>query len=109
MTLTERAAEVVRDVVGRSLEAPTGLRVRVSLGGCAGVVYRLGLERAPAEGDHVIDLGTAKVFVDAESQPLIDGTTIDFIEDEGAPGFVFDNPNAVGRCSCGRGAGEATC
>ncbi|CCG07750.1 HesB/IscA family protein [Pararhodospirillum photometricum] len=109
MSLSDRAADAVRAVVGRCADHPAGLRVRVSLGGCAGIVYRLGLERAAADGDHVIDLGSAKLFIDPESQPLIDGTTLDFVEEDGVPGFVFDNPKAAGLCSCG-GSGDApTC
>ncbi|WP_413205265.1 HesB/IscA family protein [Rhodospirillum sp. A1_3_36] len=103
MNVTESAAAAVRKVVSGSAEKAEGLRIMVQSGGCAGVVYRMGLEAAPKDGDHVINIGEdVKVFVDADSQPLLNGTVLDFKESVGGAGFVFENPNATESCSCGK-------
>jgi len=43
-----------------------------------------------------------RVFLDPESQPLLTGMTIGFVESLEGSGFTFDNPNAGARCGCGK-------
>ena len=40
-------------------------------------------------------------FIDASSVLYLIGTTMDWVEDDFAAGFVFNNPNAKGSCGCG--------
>lgn len=104
LSLTDAAHAAIRHAVART-EAARGLRIVVAAGGCAGLQYRLGLAGGAEEGDTVTTLGDLSVFVDPDSAPLLSGTTVDFVEDDRGAGFVFDNPNAAGRCSCARPAG----
>lgn len=99
--LTEKAVDAVRGVLAAQTETVAGLRVLVKSGGCAGNEYALGLEAAPADDDEVLAYGDVKVFVDPVSLPLLDGVTVDFVEDITGVGFRFDNPNAVRTCGCG--------
>ncbi|WP_299438346.1 iron-sulfur cluster assembly accessory protein [uncultured Rhodospira sp.] len=101
LSLTDTAQSAIRRAVSRS-DAARGLRIVVAAGGCAGIQYRLGLAAGAEEGDAVTTFDDLSVFVDPESAPLLTGTTIDFVEDERGAGFVFDNPNAAGRCSCAK-------
>jgi len=98
MTLTESARDKIADLLAPLPQG--GVRVAAILGGCAGIRYALGLEKAPAPGDIVVHDGGAALFIDAESAPSLKGTVVDFVADVGGGGFTFDNPNAVGRCSC---------
>ena len=41
----------------------------------------------------------------ADGQPLLAGTTIDFVVALEGSGFTFDNPNASNSCSCGKSFG----
>ncbi|WP_264816729.1 HesB/IscA family protein [Gluconobacter kondonii] len=43
-----------------------------------------------------------KVFVDRQSSPHLEGTTVDFVVSLEQSGFSFDNPNAASKCSCGK-------
>ncbi|TIR53457.1 MAG: iron-sulfur cluster assembly accessory protein, partial [Mesorhizobium sp.] len=43
-----------------------------------------------------------KVFMDRGSQPHAAGMTVDFVTGLETSGFVFDNPNAQEKCSCGK-------
>lgn len=105
VALTDKAIDVVRQLIARSSDGATGLRVMVEQGGCAGLQYSLGLEKGPVAGDEVYDLSGVHIFVDPQSLPIVDGLRIDFIEDLEKSGFVFDNPNARGTCSCGKSFG----
>jgi iron-sulfur cluster assembly protein len=52
-------------------------------------------------GDLVFEDRGVKVYVDAESLRLIDGTTVDFVKQGLNEAFRFRNPNVKGECGCG--------
>ena len=54
-----------------------------------------------ASGDLVFEDQGVKVFVDPDSLPLIDGTTVDFVKQGLNEAFRFRNPNIKGECGCG--------
>ena len=51
--------------------------------------------------DLVFEDQGVKVFVDPESLPLINGTTVDFVKQGLNEAFRFHNPNIKGECGCG--------
>ena len=52
-------------------------------------------------GDVVFEDQGVKVFVDPESLPLVNGTTVDFVKQGLNEAFRFHNPNVKGECGCG--------
>ena len=48
-----------------------------------------------------IDTPGGTLFVDGGSILYLVGSTMDWVEDDFAAGFVFANPNAKGACGCG--------
>lgn len=102
INLTEQAGAAVRAAMERSGKTAGGLRVMVETGGCAGFKYLIGLDSEPREDDTVVEAGGVRVFLDPESQPLLTGMTIGFVESLEGSGFTFDNPNAGARCGCGK-------
>lgn len=102
VALSETARTMIRRLLDDSADGSTGLRVMVEQGGCAGLQYKLGLDSAAHEGDQVYDFEDVRVFVDPYSVPIVSGLTIDFVDGVESSGFVFDNPNASGGCSCGK-------
>lgn len=103
--LTESAVSAVRTALSRAATPMEGLRIKVEAGGCAGFKYLMGLEGTSRDGDIVIDQDGVKLFVDADSRPLVEGMTVDFVTGLEASGFVFENPNATSKCSCGKSFG----
>jgi len=78
-----------------------GLRFGVRRTGCSGWGYLAELARATAEGDAVFEQDGVRIYVDADSLPLVDGTRIDFLKAGLNEQFVFENPNVAGECGCG--------
>ncbi|PEQ11756.1 iron-sulfur cluster assembly accessory protein [Novosphingobium sp. PC22D] len=105
IVLTDSAVEAVRSAIDKAEAEPAGLRIQVEAGGCAGYKYMMGLVGQPEADDAVIASGGVSVFIDPISQPLIAGTTIDFVVALEGSGFTFENPNASSRCSCGKSFG----
>lgn len=77
------------------------LRITVSAGGCSGFQYSFELDDTQTAQDHVIEQDGARLVTDDVSFGLIDGCTVDFIEDLASAKFVIKNPNAAGSCGCG--------
>jgi iron-sulfur cluster assembly protein len=80
----------------------SGLRLGVKAGGCSGFEYTFGWEAAAKPGDLVFDgADGAKVFIDAKSLRLLDGSLLDYDTSLLSKGFVIDNPHAKSTCGCG--------
>jgi len=103
LTLTDRAADEVRQFMADEKVAPetAGLRVGVLPGGCSGFKYSLNIEDKPLDDDVVIETGGVRCFVDGFSAQYLNGVTIDFKSNFQESGFAFENPNATGGCGCG--------
>lgn len=107
--LTDNAIAAIKTALSRASEnasgetmSAEGLRIMVQTGGCAGFKYMMGLEAQSRDGDEVVLQDGVKLFIDNESQPHLAGMTVDFVTGLESSGFVFDNPNASSKCSCGK-------
>ena len=103
VTLTEIAAKKIADLRLEEGKHEWGLRVRVVGGGCSGMSYELGWEDQEAADDNVIEAHGIKVYVDPHSVQYLQGSEIDFVENNmmGA-GFAIKNPNVKSSCGCGQ-------
>lgn len=81
--------------------AALGLRFGVKRTGCSGWGYQADLAREQRAGDTVFEQDGVRIYVDADSLALVDGTQIDFIKQGLNEQFTFSNPNVAGECGCG--------
>jgi iron-sulfur cluster assembly protein len=102
IALTDNAVDAVRRILEDAENVAAGLRIAIETGGCSGYRYKLGLEAEPLDDDAILDFAGVKIFVDAESWPLLNGAEIDFVNDVERIGFVFNNPQANSHCGCGK-------
>jgi iron-sulfur cluster assembly accessory protein len=105
VTLTERAAEEIRDLLAQEAAVDGGaesLRVAVQGGGCSGFQYALGFDGPPQPGDAVAQVHGITVVVDRFSLPYLEGAGIDYVDGLMGQGFTVNNPNAVASCGCGK-------
>ena len=105
INLTDSAMNAVKTAISGAAEPVTGLRIMVETGGCAGFKYMMGIEKAPRDGDEVIEQDGVVVFIDDLSAPHLAGMKVDFVAGLESSGFVFDNPNAASKCACGKSFG----
>jgi iron-sulfur cluster assembly accessory protein len=77
------------------------VRLTITPGGCAGLVYDLRFRQATKPTDHVIKLDPLKVVIADDVLALCDGLTIDYSEDLMGGNFRFTNPFAKQTCGCG--------
>lgn len=100
ITLSPLALERARKFIAAS-PAALGLRFGVERTGCSGWGYVVDLALEEREDDTVSEQDGVRVYVDAVSRPMVDGTTIDFAQKGLNQEFVFRNPNAAAECGCG--------
>jgi iron-sulfur cluster assembly accessory protein len=101
VTLTARAAEMVKAAMEQENLQGHGIRVGVVGGGCSGFQYSMDFENQARDGDVVIDHSGVKLFIDPMSSMYLQGVTIDYVQGLQGAGFKFTNPNAKNTCGCG--------
>lgn len=101
LMLTDSATAALHRVIAMSQQPACGLRIMVEWNGCDGPKYLMGVEEEPMSGDRVVECGSVKIYVDADSHFLLRGTRIDYIDKPEECGFVFENPNLDTACRCG--------
>jgi iron-sulfur cluster assembly protein len=101
MSLTDAAAERIKEIIEDSDKPVIGVRVGIKDAGCAGQSYTLAyVNEAVAGDDHIADKGV-HVWVEPKATLFLLGTVMDFEEDILKSGFTFTNPNQTGECGCG--------
>jgi iron-sulfur cluster assembly accessory protein len=101
--ITESASRVITRQLQKQAKSGGGLRIAVKAGGCSGYSYTFAWDSAAKDSDLVFE-GTngAKVFIDPRSLKLLDGTVLDFDENNlMATSFTLKNPHAKSTCGCG--------
>ena len=101
VTLTEAAAERVREIMGKAEKPYAGLRVGVKNGGCAGQEYVLEYAEAANPLDEVVEDKGVTILVEPKAVLFLIGTVIDYDVSRLAAKFVFRNPNETDACGCG--------
>ena len=100
ITVTAKAAEKIHEYISQEAEKPEFLRVYVQGGGCSGLSYGMGFEKAAEEDDLVLEENGVKILVDSYSQDHLKGANVDYIESLMGSGFKINNPTATKSCSC---------
>ena len=101
ISVTERAAGRVRELIDGNDKALVGVRVGVKNAGCAGMAYTLDPVETPNPADDVVNEHGVNVFVDPKAVLFLLGATMDFEATKLRTGFTFKNPNEVSACGCG--------
>ena len=101
VTLTERAAERVREIMAKAEKPYAGLRVGVKNGGCAGQEYVLEYAETADPLDEVVEDKGVTILVEPKAVLFLVGSEIDYEVSKLSAKFVFHNPNETDACGCG--------
>ena len=101
MTLTDAAAERIREIMASKQGQIEGLRIGVKNGGCAGMEYTMDWAEQAEKFDEVVEDKGVKVLIDAKAVLFLLGTEMDYQVETLKSGFVFNNPNQTSACGCG--------
>lgn len=104
ITVTEKALTKLRELLAE--HGGIGISIAVISGGCSGIDYALAYE---PEGDSTkpfIEKHGMKFFYEKELEPLINGVSIDLVENSFGHGFIVTNKNHVGCAHCDGSCGR---
>ena len=101
LTLTASAEARIADLMANAPADAIGVKLSTPRRGCSGLAYSVDYVAQAKPLDERIDTPGGTLFVDGPSLLYLIGSTMDWVEDDFAAGFVFQNPNATGACGCG--------
>ena len=101
ITLSDRAAKRVKEIMAQAKEPMFGVRVGVASGGCAGMSYVMEYAKESNPNDEIIEDKGVKVSIDSAAVMYLLGTEMDYKKDNFSTSFTFNNPNETERCGCG--------
>ena len=101
VTLTDAAAERVREIMANAEKPHVALRVGVKNGGCAGQEYTFAYAEQIEPLDEVVEDKGVTILIEPKAVLFLIGSEIDYETTKLASKFVFRNPNETDACGCG--------
>ena len=101
VTLTEAAAERVREIMGKAEKPYAGLRVGVKNGGCAGQEYVIEYAETAHPLDEIVEDKGVTILIEPKAVLFLLGSEVDYEASKLSAKFVFHNPNETDACGCG--------
>jgi len=101
ITLSDNAANRIKEIMSNDQTKSVGVRVGVKSGGCAGMSYIMEYAKEINSTDEIIEDKGVKVFIDPGAIMYLLGTEMDYKKEQFSSTFVFKNPNETERCGCG--------
>ena len=101
LILTPNAEARIADLMAKAPEGAIGVKLSTPKRGCSGLAYSVDYVTDAKPFDEKIETPGGTLYVDGGSILYLVGSTMDWVEDDFAAGFVFQNPNAKGECGCG--------
>lgn len=101
ITISEAAAQRVKQLLTKREKVAMGIRVGVRSGGCSGLAYTFEYADAINPTDEVIKDKEVTILIEPKAVMYLIGTTLDYVDEKVKSGFVFINPNEKGKCGCG--------
>ena len=107
ISLSENAANKIKEIMSKAQKDSIGVRVGVKSGGCAGMSYVMEYAKEIQPHDEVIEDKGVKVFIDSGAIMYLLGTEMDYKKEKFSSSFVFKNPNETERCFTGSKGGSS--
>ena len=101
ITLSDNAANRIKEIISNDETKSVGVRVGVKSGGCAGMSYVMEYAKEINPTDEIIEQKGVKVFIDPGAIMYLLGTEMDYKKEQFSSTFIFKNPNETERCGCG--------
>ena len=93
ITLSNNAANRIKEIMSKDETKSVGVRIGVKSGGCAGMSYVMEYAKEISPSDEVIEDKGVKVYIDPGAIMYLLGTEMDYKKEQFSSNFIFKNPN----------------
>ena len=101
VSLTPAAEARIAELMVAAPGGAIGVKLSTPRRGCSGLAYSVDYVSEEAPFDEKIVTPGGTFYIDGASVLYLVGSRMDWVVDDFAAGFVFENPNAKGACGCG--------
>src|SRR3546814_11123465 len=102
VTLSAKAEARVAGLMASAPEGAIGVKLSTPRRGCSGLAYSVDYVTDEDRFDEKIETPGGTFYIDGASVLYLIGSVMDWVEDDFAAGFVFENPNAKGSFGFGQ-------
>ncbi len=102
LSVTDRAAQAVKQLIEKRGKPTLGIRVGIKSGGCSGLSYTIEYADSKNPYDEIVNDKDVTILIDPKALMYLIGTEMNYIETQFKSGFEFVNPNEKGKCGCGK-------
>ena len=101
VSLTPAAEARIAELMAAAPEGAIGVKLSTPRRGFSGLAYSVDYVSEEVPFDEKIVTPGGTFYIDGASVLYLVGSRMDWVVDDFAAGFVFENPNAKGACGCG--------
>ena len=102
MSVSDLARKKLQEFLGDKPLSSVGVRISVQPGGCSGASYGMEFAENKEPGEVELNANGVRLFVHPTHAPVLNGISVDFVDELMGGGFKIGNPNATGGCGCGK-------
>ena len=106
ITLSDNAAQRIKEIMANTKEPSIGVRIGVKSGGCAGMSYVMEYAKSSNSNDEVIEDKGVKVLIDPNAVMYLLGTEMDYKKEELSSTFIILSLTSFGKLSATGQFGE---
>jgi len=101
LSLTDAAANRVKNLMEETNSDVIGLRIGIKTAGCSGMKYNVEYATEVKPFEEKIISKNVVICIDPAAIMFLIGSEMDYKEEKFSSGFDFSNPNEIARCGCG--------
>lgn len=101
LTITPEAISFFKQAMAGNSDYK-GVRIDIISGGCHGMTYKIDFITEADPADVCTEKDGIKFYIAPKCVLFVTGMTVDYKSTAMGGSVVFENPNAVSKCSCGQ-------
>jgi iron-sulfur cluster insertion protein len=89
LTVTQSAAQKLRELVKSHAPADCSIRIQVLGAGCSGYYHKMIFDQRDENDDEIMEIDGCQILIDSSSWTHLRSTTLDYEENQSGSGFKF--------------------